>query len=98
MRNSNGRPDIPMEKTTELPKVHYGIASVWFCDPQKDEADKVVEDNSIAPGCGFFGFYKPEYDSKGFRPCPGCGNIDTYKKLPHLAKMEVIRDNVMQRM
>ena len=77
-------------------KTKHGFAVVWFCDPEKDEAGDVpgAEDNAIAPGCGFFGFYKPESD-KQMRSCPACGNVDTYVKLADKAKIEVIANDAV---
>jgi|tagenome__1003787_1003787.scaffolds.fasta_scaffold16643812_2 hypothetical protein len=77
-------------------QVQYGKAAVWFCDPERNDAEVVAsaENNAIAPGCGFFGLYKPEAD-ESMRKCPACNNIDTYVKLPEWARIEVMKPDEM---
>lgn len=79
-------------------KIKHGKATVWYCDPTIDEADTqekvaTAEGNMISPGCGFFGFYKPEADNGPMRKCPSCGNVDTYRKLEEWARIEVIQQD-----
>ena len=65
--------------------VTEGKATVWICDPQHWAATDGDR------GCGYFGFYKPEFDiAVPIRVCPACGNDKFYVKTPDLAVIPII--------
>jgi hypothetical protein len=64
-----------------------GKATVWICDPTHWSATDQER------GCGYFGFYKPEYDiAVAIRTCPACGREKFYVKTPDLAVIPVIKN------
>lgn len=59
-----------------------GKASVWYCDPE-DFMDGLS-------GCGFFGFYKPEFDERvDVRSCPSCELSSPYHKTGDVAEFGI---------